>query len=86
MATMEFSVMCQVCNKEVESFSQNIRFIMTKESAVQEGETIEMSCGCNIDFPDWQINVETGICQIYNFAGTLYLTFYDEEMILEDED
>jgi hypothetical protein len=83
---MEFSVMCQVCNKEVDSFSQNIRFILTDNLAVQERETIELSCGCTIDFPDWQIDLNTGTCQIYNFAGTMYITFLDTEMILEEDE
>jgi hypothetical protein len=86
MSTIDFSVPCKVCGREVDSFSQNIRFIMTPNGAIQERESVVISCGCVIDFPDWQINVQSGRCQIYNFSGQLYLDFYDEEMILEEED
>jgi hypothetical protein len=86
MSTVDFFVNCKVCKRKVDSFSQNTRFIITKDEAIQEQETIEASCGCAIDFPDWQINTVTGLCQIYNFAGTLYLEFYDVEMILEEDE
>jgi hypothetical protein len=83
---MEFSVMCQVCKKDVDSFSQNIRFILIPAGAIQERETIELSCGCIVDLPDWRIDVQSGTCQIYNFAETLYITFQDDEMIYEEGD
>lgn len=86
MATKEFSVVCQVCQKDVDGFSHNIRYIITSDTTVQERETIELSCGCTVDFPDWRINVHTGICQIYNFAETHYITFEDKEMLLEDDE
>jgi hypothetical protein len=80
-----FSISCRVCNGEVDSFSQNVRFILVEDFAVQEQEVILTSCGCTIDFPEWQIDLKTGLCQIYNFAGTLYLEFTDLDMTLEEE-
>ncbi len=85
MTTMEFSVMCQVCSKPIDSFVQAINFILMPKTAVQERESISLSCGCVVDFPDWKIDVDTGICKIYDFAGTLYIQFVDEEMIVEEE-
>lgn len=54
---------------------------MTPKEAVQGSQTIHLSCGCVIDFPDWKINLETGWCQIYNYAGILFIEFFDEELI-----
>jgi hypothetical protein len=86
MATKEFSVMCQVCHKQVNSFTQVTKFILMPKEAVQELEIMELACGCAIDFPDWQIDMNSGVCRIYNFAGTLYISFLSEDMILEEED
>ena len=86
MTTLEFSVVCQVCKCHVDSFTQTIRFLILQDKTVQEREAIELSCGCTVDFPDWRIDTESGICQIFNFAETLYITFFDEEMIMEEED
>jgi hypothetical protein len=86
MSTIDFSVSCKVCHKEVDSFSQNIRFILVPDEAVQEQETILLSCGCAVDFPEWQINLDTGVCKIYDYAGVLYLEFLDKETILEEDD
>jgi hypothetical protein len=83
---MEFSVVCQVCKSSVDSFTQSIRFLILPDSTVTERESIELSCGCTVDFPEWRIDMDSGICQIYNFAETLYITFYDEEMLNEEED
>jgi hypothetical protein len=86
MATTEFSVVCQVCQKPVEGFSHNIQYVLTKDEAIQARESVELSCGCTIDFLDWQIDGDTGICKMFNFAGTHYITFYDKEMLMEDEE
>lgn len=83
---MEFSVVCQVCKSNVDSFTQSIRFLILPDSTVTERESIELSCGCTVDFPEWRIDIKTGFCEIYNFAETHYITFYDEEMLSEEED
>jgi hypothetical protein len=85
MTTMEFSVLCRVCHNPVDSFIQSSNFILTSTSAVQERESIALSCGCTVDFPDWQIDSVLGKCKIYDFAGTLYIEFDDDEMIMEDD-
>jgi hypothetical protein len=86
MSTKDFSVLCKVCGKEVDGFIQNIRFILTEEESVQERESVALSCGCVVDFPDWQVNTVTGICSIHDFAGTMYIEFYDKEMLLFEGD
>jgi len=85
VTTEDFSVTCQVCSKEVNNFTQSIKFIMTDSAAVQEAETIYLSCGCVVDFPDWHIDINTGMCEIIDFAGTLFIKFFDEEMIVEED-
>lgn len=81
-----FSILCHVCGREVNSFTQSARYILVPNLAAQEGEMIQMSCGCVIDFPDWQIDISTGLCKIYNFAGTLFLQFIDEEVLMEGDE
>jgi hypothetical protein len=81
-----FFALCKVCNREVDNFSQNVKFLIVQDLVVQERETIKIACGCVIDFPKWQIDPETGLCRIYNFAGTLYLEFIDKETMYAEED
>jgi hypothetical protein len=59
---------------------------MTPTTAVQGSQTIQLSCGCVVDFPDWKIDLDTGWCQIYNFAGIKFIEFLDEEMTLEEDE
>jgi hypothetical protein len=54
--------------------------------AQQAGQVIELSCGCIVDFPDWQINLKTGQCRIVDFSGKLFIEFVDLELIMEDDD
>ena len=82
----DFSVQCNVCKGEVDSFDQKMRFILLPEEAVQEREEILLSCGCVINFPDWQIDTTHGICRLYDFAGTLFIEFVDEELMMEEDD
>ena len=86
MSTTPFFVNCKVCGGEVDSFAQHIQFILIPDEAVQEHETIEMKCGCTIDFPEWRIDPETGTCRIYNFADILYLEFHDKEVMFVEDD
>lgn len=86
MNAENFSVPCKVCKGEVDSFNQNIRFILVPDEVIQEREELTLSCGCVIDFPDWQIDMTTGICRIYDFAGTLYFEFLDVQLIMEEDD
>lgn len=59
---------------------------MTENEAVQEHEEIKLSCGCTIDFPEWQIDIKTGLCKIFNFAGVLFLEFIDDEVLMEGDE
>jgi hypothetical protein len=81
-----FSVPCNICKGEVDSFNQNIRFILLPDEVVQEREEITLSCGCVINFPDWQIDTVHGICRIYDFSGTLFFEFQDVEVMNDEED
>lgn len=85
MTTAEdFTITCQVCSGEVNSFTQAVKFLIMENTAVQEYEVITLSCGCVVDFPDWRIDVSTGKCAIANYANTTYIEFYDEELIGDD--
>jgi hypothetical protein len=86
MSVQEFSVKCLNCNGEVNSFKQTLQYILSPKAAVQESQSIELSCGCVVDFPDWKINLETGDCRIQDFTGNVFIKFYDEELIMEDEE
>jgi hypothetical protein len=86
MSVKNFSVQCCVCKGEVDSFNQNIRFILLPDEVIQEREEIILSCGCVINFPDWQIDVSQGICRIYDFAGILYVEFLDVEVMMDEDE
>ena len=82
----EFSVKCNNCGGEVNSWYQNIHYSLTAQRAEQGVQTIYLSCGCVVDFPTWKIDLETGECKIINFAGKLFIEFMDDEMLMEDDD
>jgi len=86
MSSDEFSVKCHNCNGEVSGWYQNIHYTLTAERSVQGAQTIYLSCGCSIDFPDWQVDVRTGLVRILDFTGNLFIEFEDDEMLLEEED
>jgi len=82
----EFAVKCHNCSGVVSNYTQNIHYTLTKNIAIQGTQTIFLSCGCVVDYPDWQVNLNTGECKIVDYTGKLYIEFLDEEMILEDEE
>ncbi len=82
----EFSVPCCVCGGEVNSYEQTLRYILSPTEAVQESQTIVLSCGCTVDFPEWKINLKTGDCRIEDFAGNVFIEFRDIEMIMEEDE
>jgi hypothetical protein len=86
MTSDEFSVKCHNCNGEVSSYLQKIEYFLTPDIAHQAGQVIELSCGCVVDFPDWQLNMATGECKIVDFSGRLYIEFTDIELIMEEDD
>lgn len=81
-----FSVRCNNCMGQVDSFSQQIKFLLLEEELAQQAETITLSCGCVIDFPDWQIDPYTGTCKIASFSGYVYIEFKDKEVLYEEDD
>jgi hypothetical protein len=86
MSNKEFSVKCHNCDREVNGYTQSIKYVLSSTAAIQESQTIELSCGCVIDFPDWQLNLNTGWCRIVDFTGNIFIEFLDEDLLLEDED
>lgn len=81
----EFSVICNNCKGEVNSFIQQLEYILTPTASIQQGQTMTLSCGCVIDFPDWKINLDTGWCELTDYAGHSFIKFLDEELIVEEE-
>lgn len=86
MTSDEFSVQCQNCGQGVNGWIQIINYTLTPSTAAQGAQTIKLSCGCTVDFPDWKVNLSTGECKILDPMGNLFIEFLDEEMILEEED
>lgn len=86
MTSNDFSVTCHNCSGEVNGWTQKINYTLTLNTAPQGAQTIELSCGCVVDFPDWKLNLATGECKILDPMGNLFIEFLDEEMIMEDED
>lgn len=83
---MTFSVRCHNCNGEVNGWTQSINYTLTEDSAPQGAQTIYLSCGCVVDFPDWKVNLNTGECKILDPMGNLFVEFTDKEMILEEDE
>jgi hypothetical protein len=82
----EFSVRCHNCNSEVNTYVNEIRYVLTENGAIQESQTIKLSCGCSIDFADWQLNLQTGQARIVDFTGKVFIEFFDEELLMEEDE
>ena len=85
MSSDDFSVKCHSCDGAVTGWTQSIKYVLSPTAANQSTQTIYLSCGCVVDFPVWQIDLNSGQCKIEDFYGKLYIEFIDEEMLLEDE-
>ncbi len=75
-----------MCGGEVSSYEQTLRYILSPTVAVQESQTIVLSCGCVVDFPEWKINLKTGDCRIEDFMENVFIEFRDIEMIMEEDE
>lgn len=85
MSTTDFSVKCHNCGQSVSGWTQTIKYVLSPTAANQATQTIYLSCGCVVDYPEWKINLDTGECKIMNFAGKLFLEFIDEELLMEED-
>lgn len=86
MTSDEVTVKCHNCSGQVNGWTQVINYTLTKYTAPQGAQTVNLSCGCVVDFPDWKVNLATGECRILDPMGNLFIEFIDEEMILEEDD
>lgn len=86
MDTEDFSVKCHSCGGRVHNWTQSITYTLTNSAAYQAGQTIYLSCGCAVDFPDWKINLDTGWCKIIDYTGRLFIEFLDEELLMEEDE
>lgn len=86
MSTTEFTVTCFNCSGEVNGWYQSIQYMLLPNVATQAGQTIYLSCGCVVDFPEWKIDLNTGQCEILDYTGKVFIKFLDEELLLEEED
>lgn len=86
MSTPDFAVKCKNCNGEVNGWHQNVKYVLMPTTTVQAGQTIYLSCGCVVDFPDWQIDLNSGECRIVDCYGKVFIEFLDEEMLMEDDE
>lgn len=86
MSTADYTVKCNNCGGKVNGWVQSIKYALEPETTVQAGQTIYLSCGCVVDFPDWQIDLNSGNCKIVDFYGREFIEFIDKEMLLEDDE
>lgn len=86
MSATEFTVKCNNCNGEVNGWTQTIKYTLQPKTAIQAGQTIYLSCGCVVDFPEWKIDLTSGECKIVDFYGRVFIEFIDEEMLMEDDE
>ncbi len=84
---MGSAINCNNCGKEVNDYSQTTKFILTDKGSQRAGDSIELSCGCVVDFPDYDLDLSTGTCIIRDeFTRQVFIEFYDEELIMEEDD
>lgn len=84
---MGSQTICNNCGKEVNDYSQTTKFIITDKGSQRAGDSIELSCGCVVDFPEYDLDLVNGICIIRDdITGQAFIEFYDEELIMNDED
>lgn len=80
-----FPIICQVCSGEVNDYTQTIKFMILPTGAVSEGESLALSCGCVVDFPNWILDIANGQVKIADLVGTEFIEYYDEDLLMEDE-
>ncbi len=84
---MTSAIICNNCGKEVNDYSQTTKFIITEKGSQRAGDIIELSCGCVVDFPDYDLDLKTGVIVIRDeLTDKAFIEFYDEEILTEDED
>lgn len=84
---MGSAIVCNNCSKEVNDYTQITKFILTDKGSQRAGDSVELSCGCVVDFPDYDLDLTNGLCIIRDeFTGQAFIEFYDEELITDEED
>lgn len=77
---------CRLCEREVESSVSTVKDIFTEEGRRQVLFSVTLSCGCVIDYPEFSIDLKTGMQTLQSFTGEPILTYYDPETHDDDDD
>lgn len=77
---------CQICKKEVESSTSTVKDIFTAQGRQQVLHSVLLSCGCVIDYPEFDVDMKNGTQTLKDFTGQPVITYYDEDYMLGDDD
>lgn len=77
---------CRLCAKEVESSISTVKDIFTAEGRQQVLHSVTLSCGCVIDYPEFDVDMKGGTQTLKSFTGEPVLTYHDPEYLLGDDE
>lgn len=78
---------CQRCNSEVTGSTSTVNNIFVQGGIEEALHTIELSCGCLINFPAYEIDVKAGTQTLKDgFTGEVILMYADDELVYDDDD
>lgn len=77
-----FLPVCKLCNKAVTGTTSTTQNIFTEEGIEETFFTVTLSCGCVIDFPQFEVDVDKGTQTLKDgFTGQAVLTYNDADML-----
>lgn len=78
---------CKICGNTVTSFSSTIEFVFKDNTIEKVGETVKLPCGCSMDFVTFNLDFDSGVIDVVSeFTGDTLITYYDEEILMDDEE
>lgn len=78
---------CKRCGNEVSSSKATIENIFVQGGTEETFNTVELSCGCVIQYPRYDVDVKEGNMTLRDgFTNDVILTWDDDEMYYDEED
>lgn len=73
---------CQLCKTEVTGTTSTTQNIFTEEGIEETFFTVTLSCGCIVDFPTFDVDVNKGTQTLKDgFTNQAVLTYLDADML-----
>lgn len=78
---------CQLCSTEVTGTTSTTQNIFTETGIQETFFTVALSCGCVIEFPEFEVDLKEGTQTLKDgFTGKAVLTYDDDEMLSDDDE